>query len=182
MNKVLDSFNKFLSKNRDTITGLVFFIIFMLIIYFSKDIKLLVLSSTLDARFWPRVIGIGGCIVSLVLLMQGIVGSIVTKTKKTVPAPAQNDEKKHNNDNNKVVTKETLFLVFVFILSINYIGFLPMSIVYLFFQIMILLPKEERNYLKLAVISVVFSLVVYICFRFGFGVFFPSGIIWRIFT
>ncbi len=57
------------------------------------------------------------------------------------------------------------------------VGFLISSIVYLFAQMVILAPKEKRNFLLLAVIAVVFNIVVYFIFRNALNVMLPKGIL-----
>ena len=51
------------------------------------------------------------------------------------------------------------------------------SVVYLIVQMTVLAPKEKRNYLLFAVISVAVSVVVYYLFRNGLNVLLPAGLL-----
>jgi putative tricarboxylic transport membrane protein len=128
-----------------------------------------------NAKFWPKVVGILGCIVSLVHLIQGAVDGAAGKQEMKT----ENMEISAAGFSGE--GKITLALIFFFILGMNIIGFLPMSIIYLFLQLVILKPKEERNYIKIAALSVIFCTVVWALFRYGFNMMLPSGILQRFF-
>ena len=53
-----------------------------LIIYFTKDIKLLVVNTTVTARFWPTVIGAAGCLLSVLLFIQGVIEGLALKRQE----------------------------------------------------------------------------------------------------
>ena len=56
-------------RYRESIFAVALLIFFALVIFFTKDIRLLVVNTTVDARFWPKVIGIAGCALSVLLLI-----------------------------------------------------------------------------------------------------------------
>ena len=66
------SFSDFMRRFGSAVFAVVLFICFALIIYLTKDIKLLVVNTTVNARFWPIIIGIGGCALSVIMLIQSI--------------------------------------------------------------------------------------------------------------
>jgi hypothetical protein len=163
----------FYSRYKEALLGLFFLIFFTLVIIFSFNIKILVVTNV-DARFWPRVVGVLGCLASLVHLGLGIHSGLTGRRL------AANDVKELATVTSPEA-KKTMGLIFVLILGIPVIGFLPMTIIYLFLQLTILRPKKERNYLKIAAIAVVFSTAVWVVFRFAFDMLLPAGIFWRLF-
>jgi len=69
----------------------------------------------------------------------------------------------------------TLILSCLYVLLLEPLGFLISSIIYVFFQILNLCPKEELNIAKFAVIAVVSSLIIYVMFRNGLNLMLPAG-------
>ena len=68
-------------------------------------------------------------------------------------------------------------LVYVFVMKP--VGFILSTLVFLFCQMMVLSPDDERGKkqaILLAVIDVVFTLVVFFLFRYGFKIVLPAGI------
>jgi putative tricarboxylic transport membrane protein len=164
----------FFSRYKEALLGLFFLVFFAMVIIFSANIRILV-ETGVNAKFWPRVVGIFGCIVSLVHLIQGLVKG----TAGTAKEEAENLEISAAGFSGE--GKITLVLVFLFILGMNVIGFLPMSILYVFMQITALKPKEERNHVKTGAIALIFCTVVWAVFRHGFDVLLPSGFLGRLF-
>jgi putative tricarboxylic transport membrane protein len=164
----------FCGRFKEALLGLFFLVFFALVIVFSKDIKILVITDV-DARFWPRVVGILGCIVSLVHLIQGLVNGMAGK------AGEEAEDLEISVSGFAGEGKITLALVFLFVLGIIVLGFLPVSILYVFLQITVLKPKEERNYIKTGAIAIIFCTLVWAVFRYGFDVMLPSGILGRLF-
>ena len=64
----------------------------------------------------------------------------------------------------------------VYVLILQPVGFIISTIVYLPLQMMILAPVGKRNPVILVVISVIFTLVVFALFRYGFKIVLPAGI------
>jgi hypothetical protein len=170
-----------------------FLLFFALMLYFSRDIKLMVLSSVVDARFWPRVIGIAGCFVSFIHALRALVFTVNMNKRRVsgeeVPAGEEMRRSESPGAGKTGAVEEpanpeakiTMALIFLFILGINVIGFLPMSALYLFFPLIVLHPREERNYKKTALAALVYSVLVYLGFRYGFNMMLPSGILRNIF-
>lgn len=164
----------FLSRYKEAMLGLFFLVFFALVIVFSAHIRILV-ETGVNAKFWPRAVGISGCIVSLVHLIQGLVNGMAGKAEEE----AENLEISVSGFAGE--GKITLALVFLFILGINVIGFLPGAILYVFLQITALKAKEERNHIKTGAIAVIFCTLIWAVFRHGFDVMLPSGILGRLF-
>jgi putative tricarboxylic transport membrane protein len=164
----------FFSRYKEALLGLFFLMFFALVIVFSSNIRILV-ETGVNAKFWPRTVGILGCIVSLVHLIQGLVNGMAGKAEEEA------EDLEISAAGFAGEGKITLALVFLFILGMYVLGFLPMSILYIFLQVAALKPKEERNYIKIGAIAIIFCTVVWAVFRYGFDVMLPSGILGRLF-
>jgi len=78
---------------------------------------------------------------------------------------------------NRVLLSLILSLVYVFVLQP--VGFIVSTLVYLFEQIFILAPDENRtkkDIILYLIIDAVFALVVFFLFRYGFKIVLPAGI------
>ena len=168
---------EFIRHFREAIFSIVMLIIFALIIYFTKDIKLLVVNTTVDARFWPKVCGIVGIILSLVLFVQSIIeGTTLAKKKKAgllQPEPAA-----ALLSGERVRPLVTLLLMTLYIAGLEKFGFLLMTFLYLFFQFLLLSDKENRSIPILLLIDVSFTIAVYLLFRYVFQMILPTGTFW----
>jgi putative tricarboxylic transport membrane protein len=72
-------------------------------------------------------------------------------------------------------------VVFTFAVIIGYVivmptlGFILSTIIYLILQMIILSPKEKRNYVLFAIVAVVFTALVFVAFRVGLQQLLPRG-------
>lgn len=123
-------------------------------------------DAAVNSRFMPQILGI----VLLLLSIAQIVSVIVNK--KALESVSTGTGSKINA---KVI--QTLILIAVYATIMIPVGFLLSTMAYIFLQTMILTPKEKQRYLKTAIISVGFSIVVYMVFVKGFELTLPSGIL-----
>lgn len=81
------------------------------------------------------------------------------------------------NEKAEVIASFVALTVYVALMSA--VGFVPMTIVYLFFQILILTPKHEwkKAYIPALIIGVICSVVLYYVFRYHLNVLLPQGIL-----
>ena len=80
-------------------------------------------------------------------------------------------------DYKRVLSSIILVLIYVFLLKP--VGFIITTIVYLLLQMLVLSPDEERDtkhIVRLVVIDVIFTFVVFFLFRYGFKIVLPAGI------
>lgn len=73
----------------------------------------------------------------------------------------------------------SIILVLVYVFALSPVGFILSTMVYLVLQMLVLAPDEVRTKketIKLAIISVVFTLIVFFLFRYGFKIVLPAGI------
>ena len=80
-------------------------------------------------------------------------------------------------DYKRVLLSALLVLIYVFVLQP--VGFLVSTLVYLPLQMLVLSPDDQRGkkqLIQLLVIDVIFTLVVFFLFRYGFKIVLPAGI------
>lgn len=126
--------------------------------------------SVIDSAFFPIVLAAVLAVLSIALLAEGI--RKVRNTGESDPAAEQKDY---------ACVLETFALSVVYVLLFQPLGFVLSSIVYLFFQIIVLSPKSKIRPVKILVVSVVASVVVYVIFRDGLTLMLPNGILSSVF-
>ena len=168
----------FVRRYRTAIFAAVLLIFFALVIFFTKDIQRLVVNTTVDARFWPKVIGIGGCVLSVMLFIQGVVEGNTLKKREEKGLIEKPSKGEGLFKGDSLRTLLTLVLMFLYIAGLQTFGFIVMTLVYLFLQFMLLSESGNRKILRLAVITVLFTAIVYLLFRNVFQMMLPIGTIW----
>jgi putative tricarboxylic transport membrane protein len=71
----------------------------------------------------------------------------------------------------------TFALMVIYVALLDSIGFLIMSAVYVFFQILLLSRKDQKNYLVTAIAAIVSSAAIYYLFLYGFKMILPIGLL-----
>ena len=120
--------------------------------------------------FMPTVIGALILILALMLLFSSI-KNFKRNAAKAEAMPAD------TSDYKRVLASLVLVVIYVNILAP--VGFILSTRGYLFLQILVLAPDGSRtakNVMLYAIIDVVFVLVVFFLFRYGFKIVLPSGI------
>lgn len=163
-------------RYRESIFAVALLIFFALVIFFTRDIQLLVVNTTVDARFWPKVIGIAGCVLSVLLLIQSAVES-AARRRREGDAPAE-EAKPKESFRERFHAPLTLGLMFAYIAGLETFGFVAMTLVYLFLQFLLLSKGEKRSVWKLALITLIFTAAVYLLFRYAFQMMLPTGTLW----
>lgn len=172
------NFSIFSRCYKDVLVGAVLLLIFVLIIIGAQSTQLLVLA-TITAKFWPTVIGIIGCVLSVVLIAQGFIsGRKLALLENSESAVSEKGEKLFEGGNRRTIL--TFLLVALYIISITLLGWILSTLVYLFLQISLLTEKAKRKPLRIAIITVIFTAIVYVLFRYAFMLMLPPGTIWQI--
>lgn len=120
--------------------------------------------------FMPMVIGTITFILAAILLFLNVKNFKMNQAELA-------DAKADDCDYKRVLSSFVLVLAYVFLLKP--VGFIVMTLVYLFLQMLVLAPEEERGkkqMIQLAVIDILFTLVVFFLFRYGFKIVLPAGI------
>lgn len=114
-------------------------------------------ATPLTARFMPFFWGVCLLILSVMLIVRGL------KQKKALQA--EDKKSKEKFELGKFVQEHfevigTFILLFVYIALMKSVGFLLMSILYLFFQVLLLTEKEKRRSKKTWIITAVTAIVI----------------------
>lgn len=157
----------FLKKYGDLAVGVVFTALAVGVYVLASQLPPNLLGGV-GPDFMPKILAIGMGILGILQCISGF-----RTAKKTDGQAGEKEEDKPEYW--RVLATVIAFFIYVF--SIEKLGFLICSIVYLFVQMLILAPKEKRNYILFAIISVVFNIAVYYLFRNGLNVMLPAGIL-----
>lgn len=130
-------------------------------------------ATPLDARFMPRFWGTCLLILSLILVFRGI------KQRKNAIASGFDLQNKVTIvqqivDNREVVL--TFVFLGIYVAAMKGIGFLITTIAFLFAEILLLTPKNKRNYILTFVVALVFACAIDLVFVRFLNVLLPAGI------
>lgn len=156
-------------KYRTVVCAGVLFLFFAWVTYYSGKTPVLVTTISVDAKFWPRVIGITGCIFSLLMLVQSLLEIRQKEKNEKISGKTAAGSGQMNR------SFQTLGLIFLYILGLSYLGFFLMTGLYLFFQFLVLSEPGKRNLKRLVLISVIFTIGVYLVFHYAFSMVLPKG-------
>lgn len=152
-------------KFGNLITGIFFLVLAIAVCVMSTKLPASLMGG-LGSDFMPKVLAIFTGVLSIFQIISGI------RTMKEYEAEEQ---EMYPPEYLRVVITIVIFTVYVF--TIKPVGFLLSTIVCLFALMAVLAPKEKRNLILFAVISIVFSVVVYYLFRNTLNVMLPTGIL-----
>ncbi|MBR1709339.1 MAG: tripartite tricarboxylate transporter TctB family protein [Clostridia bacterium] len=157
-------------KCRDLILGIVMLALSAFYLYFAQQIKTRpkLTPSYASARVLPTLLGILLAILSVAL--------IVLSVKKLKTTEAQETSKGSSRED-LISVALTIAVIIAYIFVMDMTGFILATMLYLFCQMMILAPKEKRNPGLFAIVSVIFTVVVFVAFRIGLKQLLPRGII-----
>lgn len=153
-----------MKKYADMITGIVGLAIGIAVLIMSIQIGIAE-GQAIGADFLPKIVSV------LMIILSGILtwdGFMKAKTYEEQPLEYK---------------KNYLGVVILILAGILYaqllkpVGFIITSLVFLFLSLCLISKKEETNYLKFAIITVVTVLLIYFVFTKGFGIRLPKGIL-----
>lgn len=133
-------------------------------------------SVSVSARLIPEILGMAVLALGVAQIIAGIrhLAKVRAEDKaKGTPSVVFNEAEK----------MDLLPIILTFVLIVGYamvfewLGFIISSTLCMFFQILLLAPKEKRRPGLFAIISVVVAVVVYIAFRKGLNLSLPAGIL-----
>ncbi|MCI6888392.1 MAG: tripartite tricarboxylate transporter TctB family protein [Lachnospiraceae bacterium] len=159
----------FFKKYGDIVVGVFFMILSVVLIAMAKMLpKSKVMEIGPD--FMPMVIGV------ITLILAAILTFLSVKNFKMKAASIDPDSLP-DCDYKRVLSSVILVLVYVF--AMQPVGFILSTLVFLLLQMLVLSPDDARgkkDIIKLAIIDVIFTLVVFFLFRYGFKIVLPAGI------
>ena len=160
----------FFKKYGDIIVGIFFAALGAAMILLAK---MLPKSKVMEIgpEFMPTVIGMVILVLALALLF------LAVKNFKMHVQELEASNYKDTSDYKRVVL--SILLVLVYVLTMKPVGFIITTLVYLFLQMYVLAPEENRtkkDVITLLIIDVVFTFIVFFLFRYGFKIVLPAGI------
>lgn len=159
----------FFKKYGDIVVGIFFMSISAIMMIMAK---MLPKSKVMDIGpdFMPMCIGLLTFVLAAVLTVLNVKNFKLRIAQIHSASIADCDYK-------RVLLSIILVLIYVFILQP--IGFIVSTIVYLPLQMLILSPEDKRkkkDIIQLLIIDIVFTLIVFFLFRYGFKIVLPAGI------
>jgi putative tricarboxylic transport membrane protein len=125
----------------------------------------------ISAKRMPQILGIALCVCAAC----NIQFSLVRAQRKTESNDKQHDPAAAMSD--IVRGWLTFALMVTYIALLDSIGFLIMSAIYVFFQILLLSKREQKNYFGAAIAAVASSATIYYLFLYGFKMILPIGLL-----
>lgn len=156
----------------------IFLMVFAVIMYVATySIQRLTISQ-IGSEFVPRLVAVGIFLCSAALLIKGIRSLKQQSTGgQTKQEEVDAQTKEENSSFRAFPVVATLVLLVFYIALIREIGFLIMTVIYLFLQFYVLAHKSKRSFPLFLILSVVVSVTVYYVFRYGFHLMLPAGIL-----
>ena len=146
-------------KKKAIITSVLFLAFSIVMIIFAKDIKPM-MENDLGSGFFPMVIGIAMCGLSVLRLILAI---------------REKEQEAKKSDDDLLGGLGTLILIGAYCLTFDSVGFIISTMIYLFLQILLLTPKAKRNWLVICLISVVAPFAFYALFVYLINTPLPRG-------
>lgn len=152
-------------KYKDLGAG-IFFMIFSILMYLNSFKIVITVHDAMGPRFFPQLISIVLGLLSLILIIKSFNSKLEIKYKRFENIPSM---------------ILTILLLASYALLVEKIGFIIMTTFYLFFQILLLLPKEllkNKKYLIMTgTIALFIPVTLYYLFYNIFSIFLPVGIL-----
>ena len=158
-------------KCKDLILGVAMLALsaFYLIFAFQIKTRPKLVPSYSSAQIVPILLGVLLAILSVILIVQGV-------RKMRAYKPQEGEDKKSSREDTISVAL-TVAVILLYILIMQPLGFCLSTVIYLFLQMVVLAPKDKRNYLLFAIVAVVFTALIFVAFRMGLQQMLPRGII-----
>ena len=156
-------------KCKDLILGIVMLVFSGFYYYVSTQIKTRpkLVPSYSNAQVMPQLLGILLAAMSVFLIVQGV--------KRLRDKSVDTEETKlGKGDITAVALTFAMIVAYITMMTMG-LGFCISTMVYLFLQILVLSPKEKRNYWLFAIVAVVFTMFVFVTFRIGLQQLLPRG-------
>ncbi|GEM_PF-1906909 len=178
-----------MKKYKDVIAGVVVFIVASIYFLLTLGIKKIsFIDPIVGSAMFPRIVAFILMLCGLVIIAQGLI-SLKEKDKKQkthekslleIADEAENEE----NVTDKVIERKGNIKVCLVLISfalfcffLDKIGFCLSSFVYLWSQMIIMSHQKEnrKSILFYGLLSLIISVVVFVLFRYGFGLILPKS-------
>ncbi len=153
-----------MKKYGDLICGIICAIVAAAVFVMSVQIGLKE-SASIGADFLPKIVSVILLTFSVILAVRG------WKTARAGDEPQQ----EYPSNTRGVLIMLTALVVYAY--TFKTVGFILTTIPFMFLSIVLMSKKEETNYLKFAIITVVTVFAIYFLFTRLFGIRLPRGIL-----
>ncbi len=158
----------FFKKYGDIVVGVFFMLLSAVVMFMATQLPK---SAVMDIGpdFMPMVIG------AVTFLLAALLTFLNVKNFKMHMEEAEAAADSIEECNYKRVLSSFVLTV-VYVMILQPVGFIISTIIYLPLQMLILAPEDKRKPLPLVILTVIFTLVVFFLFRYGFKIVLPAGI------
>lgn len=160
-----------MKEKRVTILTGVFFLIFSVLLFVSAMSIPAPSTLTKGGDYMPKVMAVFLLLCSLGHIAAGL------RKKPKLEESAKSETGQTMGRKQWIMFAIEFVLLFTYLYLLKTIGFLIMTSAYIFIQAWIITVKEEREPVKMAVISVVSTAAIYLIFVKGFKLLLPAGIL-----
>lgn len=124
------------------------------------------------ADFMPKIVAVLLALCALGFLIQALRSPKIEK-----------DEKKplETKKSSMIRFAVAMALLLLYAVLLQPVGFIIMTVVYIFFQSLLMVPDEKRSYKTSAILAVVSAIVIYFVFSKGLSMQLPQGILGNLF-
>lgn len=158
---------------KDLFSG-IFFMMFAIFLFVSSFSIKMTTSDSLGPQFFPQIVGIFMGMLSSIQIVE----CLIKKKRLGSNEAAENQRSKYLFNKGLWMT---IALLSGYVLFIEKIGFVLISIIYLFCQINILLPqaayKNKKKLIKTATVAIIIPIAIYMLFYKVFNIFLPAGLL-----
>lgn len=148
-------------------------LVFAYAVYASKDIRTMIAASV-DAKFFPTIIGIFGMILCAVNLIKGIISGNARKASELAAGqPEQAGDADQRVWNIKIILN--IALLIAYLLIIEPLGFVPASALYVIAQAYLLAGRTRPRPATVVILAAAVAVLSYLFFRNAFYLMLPQG-------
>lgn len=158
-------------KNQEIISGIIFLVFCIFYYYGITKIRVLAANSGsyINGRFFPEILLFFLITTSIFQIIHGIKKSREFKDDHTVQ-----DHEKRSEIRRVLIS---ILIMVLYVIFLRHIGFLIMTALYIFTQIIILKPSGKSNLIFIACLSIVTSAGIYLIFTQCFQMMLPRGLL-----
>ena len=132
--------------------------------------------SNVGPDFLPRIVAITLFILSISLLIKATLEWRKERNIQTAEKIEGAPQKENNMKIYQLVIISLILMVF-YLIVMPFLGFLIATTIYLSIQIYLMAPADKRSLVKIGLVSVLSSALIYFVFRNVFYLMLPSGIL-----
>lgn len=161
-----------MDKRNDLITGSIMALFSLGYLFEASQVKVFagMGKAIVNSGTIPKVWGICLLVLSILLIIRGLRSG--KKAAKTDQPSSWMEKLKENRE-----VLATFGLLTIYIGIMDAMGFIISSMLYILGQILILTPKEKRNFKMAGILAVIFSIGIYYVFVEWLMVLLPAGIL-----